>query len=290
MYRRGCLIALASLACPSWALPAAKATEVAWMSSYADALAEARRQGRMLLVYFYDAGSRHFQRNVLEDPSVRRGLQDYVCVRLPLAVAGDYGRVLLTSPSLKEMLRRPGVAIIDNTGPGSWRVVSTFPITHRACHTYTPEKMCVILNLPPGTLTQRTLIYAVRTHPEGPASTGGTFDPVLAKEAERHSLHQARIQCQGHHNWDQRFRRINTVLPAGLVACEVCAESWPGESLVEAAIECVRSWRTSPGHWDAVNGACPVYGYDMKRGRNGIWYATGIFGQDPGPMNYIHRI
>ncbi len=29
-----------------------------------------------------------------------------------------------------------------------------------------------------------------------------------------------------------------------------------------------------------VEAACPVYGYDMKRGRNGIWYATGIFGQE----------
>jgi hypothetical protein len=22
----------------------------------------------------------------------------------------------------------------------------------------------------------------------------------------------------------------------------------------------------------------PLFGYDIKRGRNGIWYATGIFG------------
>jgi hypothetical protein len=144
---------------------------------------------------------------------------------------------------------------------------------------YTPEQLEVIANLPPGTPTQRALIYAIRIHPDAPASTNGTFDPMLAKEAESHSLHQARIQRQGHHNWDARFRRINAVLPAGLVACEVCAESWPGESLVEAAIECVRSWRTSSGHWRAVRTACPVYGYDMKRGSNGVWYATGIFGQ-----------
>ena len=144
---------------------------------------------------------------------------------------------------------------------------------------YTPEQLEVIANLPLGTPTQRALIYAIRTHPEAPASTNGTFDPMLAKEAESHSLYQAKIQKQGHHNWDARFRRINAKLP-GLTACEVCAESWPGESLVEAAIECVNSWRQSPGHWRAVSGACPVYGYDMKRGSNGIWYATGIFGQN----------
>ena len=134
--------------------------------------------------------------------------------------------------------------------------------------------------LPPGTPTQLALISAIRTHPDAPTSTNGTFDPMLAKEAERHSLHQARIQRQGHHNWDQRFRRINAALPAGFTAIEVCAESWPGQTLAEAATECVNSWRQSPGHWKAVSEGYPLYGYDMKRGRNGIWYATGIFGQD----------
>jgi hypothetical protein len=59
----------------------------------------------------------------------------------------------------------------------------------------------------------------------------------------------------------------------------VCAESWPGENLVEAAIECVRCWRLSSGHWEAVRTQHTVYGYDMKRGSNDVWYATGIFGR-----------
>jgi hypothetical protein len=84
---------------------------------------------------------------------------------------------------------------------------------------------------------------------------------------------------QGHHQWDTRFQRINTKLPPDTLACEVCAESWPGENLVEAAIECVRCWRFSEGHWSAVRAEHSVWGYDMKRGTNGIWYATGIFGR-----------
>jgi hypothetical protein len=65
-----------------------------------------------------------------------------------------------------------------------------------------------------------------------------------------------------------------------MTASEVCAESWPGENLVEAAVECVRCWRLSQGHWSAVRAAHRLFGYDMKRGSNGIWYATGIFGRD----------
>lgn len=136
-----------------------------------------------------------------------------------------------------------------------------------------------MLDLPPGTLTQRTLIYAVRTHPERPESTDGQPDPYLFDEAESHSEYQARIRLQGHHAWESRFHRINARLPAGCLASEVCAESWPGQGLLESAIECVRCWRFSSGHWSAVRQRHQVYGYDMKRGDNGVWYATGIFGR-----------
>jgi len=40
---------------------------------------------------------------------------------------------------------------------------------------------------------------------------------------------------------------------------------------------CVASWRQSPGHWDAVKAQQASYGYDIREGSNGIWYATGIF-------------
>ena len=75
-----------------------------------------------------------------------------------------------------------------------------------------------------------------------------------------------------------RVIRIGQKLPGGLSAQEVVAESWPNESLIDAAVDCVASWRQSPGHWGAVKRRQPLFGYDMRLGRNGIWYATGIFG------------
>jgi hypothetical protein len=142
------------------------------------------------------------------------------------------------------------------------------------------QQICVLLDLPPGTLTQRTMTYAVRTHREHPGSAWGKPLSVLAAETESHAAHQATILVQGHHQWDQRFHRINRRLPRGLVANEVCAESWPGQPLVEAAEECVDCWRQSPGHWDHVRRRHPFFGFDIKRGRNGVWYATGIFAND----------
>jgi hypothetical protein len=176
-----------------------------------------------------------------------------------------------------EMLGQPGIAIVDlknSSSPHFRYVVSVYPFDGKPI---SKRELTVLLDLPPGSLTQRTLIYAVRTHPESPRSTSGEFLAYLASEAESHSVYQASLMNQGHHHWEQRFHRINGELPGSLIAKEVCAESWPGQTLLVAARDCVHSWRQSPGHWSAVREAHPVFGYDMKRGRNGIWYATGIF-------------
>jgi hypothetical protein len=193
-------------------------------------------------------------------------------------VNGQSQRVM-ESGAFGELHKRPGIAVIDFAHHDSHyagAVVSILPLgAGTRCSTH---EIAALLDLPPGTLTQRTLIYAVRIHPESPASTTGQLNPQLLQEAETHSQYQATIRLQGHHLWNTRFQRINRVLPAGWAASEVCAESWPGQGLIDAATECVRSWRLSSGHWGAVRTKHPYFAYDMKRGSNGVWYATGIFG------------
>ena len=260
---------------------------VVWMRDYAAAVERADHEGKMLLVYFCSLGKdelcRRFETESLSHPSVVAKLQEYVCLWLPLeATVNINGKrtKLLEHEAFREMLGRPGIAIIDYKHKQRkyyGHVVSTFPLTGKLW--YDAEKTQAMLGLPPGTLTQRTLIWAVRVHPDRPASTTGEPDPTLMDEAERHSQYQARIGVQGHHHWGVRFQRIIARLPDGMTASEVCAESWPGENLVEAAVECVRCWRLSQGHWSAVRAAHRLFGYDMKRGENGIWYATGIFGR-----------
>lgn len=262
------------------------APAIDWLTDYDEAMTRAERQNRMLFVYFCDACGQEpcnrFKTETLDDSRVQSKLREYVCLRLSLdaqiTIKGQSVRVL-EHPAFAEMLGRPGIAIVDfrSSNPklrGS--VASMFPITERLW--YTPERMVVILNLPAGTLTQRTLIFAVRIHPEKPASAESELNPDLVAEAQQHSQYQARIRTQGHQFWETRFHRIVSRLPGGLSAREVCAESWPGQTLVEAAIECVRCWRLSSGHWSAVRASNRCFAYDMRRGSNGVWYATGIFG------------
>jgi len=267
--------------------PSPMSIPLSWYEDYGAAYQAAYQRGRMLLILFADPGQdslgQRFEKEVLADPTLREKLEEYVLLKLPRkATLTQQGRpvVLLEDPAFSEMLGLEGLAMIDLAHRDQKQygtVVSVFPFLQGRL--YTLDQTRVILNLPPGTLTQRTLIYAVRTHPEQPASTTGQFDTLLAQEAENHSAYQARIRLQGHHHWESRFHRISQLLPSGLWAQEVCAESWPGQNLLEAAIECVRCWRLSSGHWSAVRAAHPRYGYDMKKGDNGVWYATGIFGR-----------
>jgi len=265
---------------------ASRAAEGAiWHSDYGTATQAARQSRQMLVIHFEGCattGTARQFRDVLAAPSVQDSLARYTLLRLPVTAAvkvGGRSQRLLAHPAFSYMRCQPGLAMIDFTDPDSphWnRVVTQMPF--RSGRGLGQRETLVLLNLPGGSLTQRTLVYAVRIHPEVPQSTNGECCEMLMQEADSHAAHQARIGRQGHHNWERRFHSISARLRSGLLAQEVCAESWPGQDLVDAAVECVHSWRQSSGHWSAVRASHPRFGYDMRRGANGIWYATGIFG------------
>jgi len=258
---------------------------ISWHSDYHAGLDQAADRRRLALIWFYSpidpSANDRFERDVLSQEAIAARINDrFTPIRLPVMAkvsSGGSDVVLLEHPAFGEMRHSPGLAIVDmsdDDGPLYRQVVSIYPFGRGMI---TAEKLLALLNLPRGSLTQRTLIFAVRTHPEFPASTTGQFSHLLSRESEKHAQHQASISLQGHHNWDSRFHSINAALPGSLLAKEVCAESWPGQPLVEAAEECVHSWRQSSGHWDAVRSPHLLFGYDMKRGTNGVWYAAGIF-------------
>jgi len=256
-----------------------------WMTDYKKAVEKAKSDKKMLLVYVRpqqpDSLVSQFERKTLLDPQVMKELFRFVCVRVPETyVVEENGAKtkILDHPSLAEMEHRPGLFIVDYASTEAdyyGQVVSQFPFLNGK--PYSVEQMGIILTLPPGTLTQRTMVYAVRVHPERPRSILGRPDSFLFKEAEKHSAYQARIRLLGHHFWETRFHRIIQTLRNESTASEVCAQSWPGQGLLEAALECVRCWRLSSGHWRAVSSYQDAYGYDIKKGSDGIWYATGVF-------------
>ncbi len=259
-----------------------------WETDYAQAMQVAKTDRKMLLVLFGDPADRDSNavQQRLASPTIRPKLQNYVLCRVPLAaqisVGGKKSR-LIDFPSFNELRRGPGIAVVDMVNakaPYYGHVVSALPLTPGRYFRFRPDQAPLVLDLPAGTLTQRTMIFAVRTHPMRPASASGPANPILLEEAYSHSNYQAQIRNQGHHNWGWRFQRIiGRLTGRGSYGApvEVVAESWPNQDLCDSAADCVESWRQSSGHWSKVHARHASYGYDIRRGSNGIWYATGIF-------------
>jgi hypothetical protein len=261
---------------------------ITWYRDYHTALEAAQASGRWALLWFEPApvvadASTPDEEVFCSPEVVARLRQECICARLDCAVVvpsgGEMVR-LLAHPAFAELHELPGLALIDmrdEASPFFRQVVSVWPLRQRLV----PEALVAMLDLPPGTLTQRTLLLALRLHAERPASTSGHWSWTLTCRAAEHAQLQATLGVQGHHDWPRRFDAINAQLPAGLVAREVCAESWPGQDLWEAAQECVRCWRLSEGHWQVVSSRPVLFGFDMQRSRRGVWYAAGLVAGPP---------
>jgi hypothetical protein len=270
--------------------------EILNIDDYARATEAAREAEAMLLVSIEPEGQNRDQDLVgsyLQRPDVQARFASsqnaWVFCRLSVestaAINGEQIR-LVDHPSLVELRRGPGVFLVDYTHRDSTdglpqlygRIVSMLPRKPGKYYRFKTSHIDALADLPAGTLTQRSMILAVRIHPERPLSTTGVADPVLASEAASHSRHQASIGNQGHHNWSSRSSRIlSTVSRPVNTSSEVVAESWENQDLLDSCVDCVNSWRQSSGHWNAVRSRHKIFGYDIRRGRNGIWYATGIF-------------
>ena len=275
MFLRAATLALLSLpfasalaATPLRTRPAADFQAVQRIDDYAAATEAARASGAMLLVAVEShGGESSLDRPGLEERFAARGTPWVFC-RPDAATAAT----LAADRGLVEMRGGAGLFVVDHAHD-AWRgrIVSVLPQTPGKYYRFAPNHLDELASLPAGSLTQRSMILAVRLHPENPRSTEGFCDPGLCGEAEAHSAHQARIRRQGHHGWETRSQRL------GGAAAEVCAESWENQDLLDSCVDCVASWRQSSGHWRGVSGSHSAYGYDIRRGSNGIWYATGIF-------------
>jgi hypothetical protein len=261
------------------------APQSSWHKDYAVAYKQAKDDKKDLFIYFRDDESYD---NVFEDENVKERLKNFVCLRIPTDYAHK-GEVLLGHDSFEDMLGRAGVAVIslhDPDLPHYKEIVSAHPFVgsrYGWVPGYGANEMCTILDLPAhGTLTQRSMIYAIRVHPEQPRSVYCDCHPAFLGHAARHSRRQASMMHQHHADIIAASAQMSQEVGYGVGGgSEVVAESWGrvvgGENVLEASFSCIDAWRHSSGHWGAVSRNHRFFGYDIARGDNGTWYATGIF-------------
>jgi len=260
-------------------------TESGWLTDYEKATTVAVKEKKDLVIYFRGAGELD---DALKNADVKEALKKFVCLRVPL----DYeyqGKKLLEHEALLEMIGKPGLAVISYHNaklPTFGQAISVHPMVssrYRWVPAYGPAQIKITLELPAhATLSQRSMIYAVRVHPEVPQSVFSVCHPAFLEHAQRHSKQQANVQRQHHANLGSVMGWLQGRVDTGLGgASEVVAESWGrfvgGENVLEASFSCIDAWRHSPGHWGAVARRHTYFGYDIAKGANGTWYACGIF-------------
>jgi hypothetical protein len=260
--------------------------EPKWHTDYDKAAALAKQVKKDLVIHFRADDALD---DVFRDEEVRKKLTDFVCLRVADSYEYD-GKRLLDYSALEDMMGKPGLAVVsfhDADLPIHRQAVSVHPQVgsrYRWVPGYSARELGVILDLPAtATLSQRSMIYAIRVHPERPRSIHGTAHKSYLGHAERHSQRQASTQRQHHADIIAAARQMSAESGESFGAgSEVVAESWGrfvgGENVLEAAFSCVDAWRHSSGHWGAVSRLHRFFGYDIARGANGTWYATGIFG------------
>lgn len=155
----------------------------------------------------------------------------HVLCRLPV------GDRVASHESVRDM-GGSGVFIVDLANAAHYRqVVSILPAKHCSF-----ENIAALLALQSGTLTQRTLVWAVRMHPDKPQSTNGAPGTELMAHAERHSQAQADANRMYHN------------LPTDIATSEIVAYTWDrNRNIVDAAVDLVGYSETgvdfdSPGH------------------------------------------
>lgn len=254
-----------------------------WRTDYGAAYQAAKQHKRMLLINIVGTGTQQqgAEQYMAGNSYLQRQLQNVERARLPVnaeITVNGKPQKLLSFPAFSHLQGGPGFVMIDlaNTGqPYYGSTVSVLPFASGKYYRWRPDYLSVMLDLPPGTITQRTMVWAVRIHPERPQSTYGTFHPTLAQGAASHSSYQASVGVQGHQHFESRFHQLSGA--AGGSVSEVVAESWPGQNMIDSCIDCVDSWRHSSGHWRGVSRRHRAFAFDIRRGRNGIWYGTGLF-------------
>jgi hypothetical protein len=225
-------------------------------TEYFPAFVDARNSGKMLLIDF----GTNFDFKTVD----AKKLEGYVLCRLPvnhtIRLDGKVER-LIDAPAFACLQKQPGLVVVDLHNKAHFReAVSVLPQRYALAY-----YVGALLDLPQGSLTQRTLTWAFRVHQERPACTVGAADPVLMDHADRHSLTQATSNSMHH----------SSSFPGSF---EIVAQSWMGTAynVADVAVDLVNLWRSSAPHWGAAVTPWSRYGLDMQN-NGSVWYGTGVF-------------
>ncbi|NQV24786.1 MAG: hypothetical protein HQ518_10495 [Rhodopirellula sp.] len=263
-----------------------------WHRDYLAAYVEASLEKRYLLMFFREAvvgGEPLISTDSVFAPSLRPILEQFSRVELPLNAAmpapshtngadndADLPNILLKHRSFRHLGARQGIAIVDLTDPASLnyaRVVSVLPLPESG--PFNSDELTLTLNLPKGSISQRTLLFAIRkTIPDSNLSMR-EFSPTLIELARRNSRYMANAGQAGHFDQEIREQRIEAEFGPQAELKELVFATESDTTIHDAALQAVTSWIGTPESFEVLDTPATAMGMEMfQNSESGRWFVT----------------
>ena len=169
--------------------PTKNVAALIWHQDYLAGYQQAMQEKRPLLMQFRDISEPDVSESRIAGfgaPELQPLLENFVRVSMPVGsivpgqTTGQAPSRLLDHRSFRHLNGKAGVVIIDLTEPSAAnfaRVVSALPLPSDG--RFSPEILSKLLQLPAGSIGQRTLLLSIRTATSAPDFTVGEQQPLL---------------------------------------------------------------------------------------------------------------
>ena len=263
-----------------------------WHNDYLAAYVEASQQKRYLLMLFRDAvigGEPLAATDSVFAPSLRPMLEQFSRVELPLNAAmpilsddtndvknDGLPNLLLKHRSFRHLGMQSGIAVVDLTdsnSPNHARVVTVLPLPESG--QFQDDSLMLALNLPKGAISQRTLLFAIRSTVPDSSLSMREFSPTLVELAHRNSRYMANAGQAGSFDQKTRQQRIEQEFGTNVDLKELVFTTESETTIHDAALQAVTSWIETSESFDVLDGPATAMGMDMfQNAESGRWFVT----------------
>jgi hypothetical protein len=268
------------------------AESLSWHGDYLAAYVEASQEKRYLLMLFRETiigGEPLATTDSVFAPSMRPMLEQFSRVELPLNAAmpilsnktndtksGALPNLLLKHRSFRHLGMQSGIAVVDLTDPTSTnhaRVVSVLPLPESG--QFNDDDLMLALTLPKGAISQRTLLFAIRSTVPDSSLSMREFSPTLVELAHRNSRYMANAGRVGSFDQESRKQRIEQDFGPQADLKQLVFATESETSIQDAALQAVANWIGTSESFDILDAPAEAMGMDMfQNSESGRWFVT----------------
>ena len=267
--------------------PTKNVAALIWHQDYLAGYQQAMQEKRPLLMQFRDISEPDVSESRIAGfgaSELQPLLENFVRVSMPVGsivpgqTTGQAPSRLLDHRSFRHLNGKAGVVIIDLTEPSAAnfaRVVSALPLPSDG--RFSPEILSKLLQLPAGSIGQRTLLLSIRTATSAPDFTVGEQQPLLNQLANRNARLMAQAEIVGSYEQGGRVAAITEAFGTEAKIGELLYATEGTSTVQEAAIGAVRQWLSTPADKALMSRPATAYGIELFQSQTSQrWFATCI--------------